>query len=443
MGAAATTARAQLPVGLIARFTRWLPKSSWALADQALASATNFVTMVLIARGLSPAAFGSFALLYTTLLFTNGLQSTVVTQPHNVLGVAKSGNLYRRYTSSTAATQVVLTALIGGAILAAGVVTAALGWNVAALLFALAAASVAWMTQEFVRRVMYTEGRFMGAFANDLISYGGQTVVIAALWRLGHLTPVNALYAIAATSALGVVVGAWQIRRSLIRGFARADVRSNWNFGKWLAGAFIAYWFSSQLYLYLAALMLGTAATGDIKAAFVVMGPLNVLLVFIDTTTPIALARTLASDGDRAMHAQLKRTITWAAPLVGTYCLVAGVLSGPMLRLFFGERYVNAGAVLALVAVNYFVIFLTRTLGAAVRAKRLTKQVFYGNVCSGLAAVTLGWLIIEIGGVYGAVLGMIASSVIVGVVLLRGYIASRTDHSGAPLKAVVMGGGEP
>ena len=166
-----------------------------------------------------------------------------------------------------------LTALIGGAILAAGVVTAALGWNVAALLFALAAASVAWMTQEFVRRVMYTEGRFMGAFANDLISYGGQTVVIAALWRLGHLTPVNALYAIAATSALGVVVGAWQIRRSLIRGFARADVRSNWNFGKWLAGAFIAYWFSSQLYLYLAALMLGTAATGDIKAAFVVMGP--------------------------------------------------------------------------------------------------------------------------------------------------------------------------
>ena len=98
---------------------------------------------------------------------------------------------------------------------------------------------------------------------------------------------------------------------------------------------------------------------------------------------------------------------------------------------------------LALVAVNYFVIFLTRTLGAAVRAKRLTKQVFYGNVCSGLAAVTLGWLIIEIGGVYGAVLGMIASSVIVGVVLLRGYIASRTDHSGAPLKAVVMGGGEP
>jgi O-antigen/teichoic acid export membrane protein len=429
-------------MGPIARLARALPKSSWALADQALASATNFVTMVLIARVLSPAAFGAFALLYTALLFTTGFQSTVVTQPHNVLGAVKNGHLYRRYTSSTAATQVGFAALIGGVILAAGVVTALLGWSVAPLLFGLAAASAAWMTQEFVRRVLYTEGRFRGAFFNDLISYGGQTVMVAGLWRLDRLTDVSALYAIAATSALGVAVGVWQIRRSLIREFSRDDIRGNWHFGKWLAGAFIAYWFSSQLYLYLSALMLGTAATGTLKAAFVVLGPLNVLLVFIDTTTPIALTRTLASSGERAMHAQLKRTIAWASPLVGGYCLVVVVLAGPMLHLFFGQRYTDAGTVLVLVAVNYFVIFLTRTLGAAVRAKRLTKWVFLGNVCSGLAAITLGWLIIAVGGVHGAVVGMIVSSVIAGLVLLRGYRSSRTNSNEASLEAVVLGAAE-
>lgn len=424
MEATAVTTRRPRPTELIARLRRPLPTSSWGLADQALLSATNFLTMILIARVLSPAAFGSFALLYTTLLFTNGLQSTVVTQPHNILGVARRGRVYRRYTSSTAVTQIVLAAMTGGVILAAAITASVLGSSLAPLLYALAAAAVAWMAQEFVRRVLYTEGRLRGAFANDLISYGGQTIAIAALWQLGHLTATSALCALAATSALGVAIGAWQVRQSFTRGFALDDVRGNWHFGKWLAGAFIAYWFSSQLYLYLAALILDTAATGTLKAALLVLGPLNVLLIFIDTTTPIALARTLASAGEGAMHAQLRLTVAWAAPLVGAYCLIAFVFAGPLLRLFYGQRYAHGGAVLGLFAVHYIVIFLTRTLSAAVRAKRLTKYVFQANLCSGLVAVTAGWLIVEIGGVRGAVVGMIASSVITGVVLLRAYVAS-------------------
>jgi O-antigen/teichoic acid export membrane protein len=282
------------------------------------------------------------------------------------------------------------------------------------------------MTQEFVRRVLYTEGRLAAAVVNDLVSYGGQTIAIVGLWRLGHLTAAGAIYALAATSALAVALGLWQLRRSFIRAFARDDFRRNWTFGKWLAGAFIAYWFSSQLYLYVAALLLGTAASGTLKAALVVMGPLNVLLVFIDTTIPIVLARTLASSGERAMHAQLKQTIRWAAPLVGAYCLAAGIFAGPLLRVFYGHRYAHDGGVLTLLAIEYFVIFLTRTLAAAIRAKQLTKYVFKANVCSGLVALATGWLIIEVGGVRGAVVGMMLSAVIVGVVLLRGYVSSRT-----------------
>src|SRR4051794_1527403 len=44
-------------------------RSLWALADQILISGTNFVTMVLVARGLDPAGFGAFNLVYGALLF--------------------------------------------------------------------------------------------------------------------------------------------------------------------------------------------------------------------------------------------------------------------------------------------------------------------------------------------------------------------------------------
>src|SRR5690348_16921655 len=80
-------------------------RSFWALADQVLISATNFVTMILVARGLTKHAFGEFSLVYSGLLFANLLQTGLITQPHNVLGATRFGRAQRdyvRYTASTA-----------------------------------------------------------------------------------------------------------------------------------------------------------------------------------------------------------------------------------------------------------------------------------------------------------------------------------------------------
>src|SRR5688572_19593946 len=69
----------------------WVGKGAWGLADQMLISLTNFVTMVFLARGLGPAAFGVFVLVYTVMQFANGLQSALIIQPHNVLGATRAG----------------------------------------------------------------------------------------------------------------------------------------------------------------------------------------------------------------------------------------------------------------------------------------------------------------------------------------------------------------
>src|SRR5579863_6758098 len=73
-------------------------KDIWAVADQAMISGSNFTTMVLVARGLGdPAQFGIFTLVYSALLFSNQLQSALITQPHNVLGSARHGQEYAAY----------------------------------------------------------------------------------------------------------------------------------------------------------------------------------------------------------------------------------------------------------------------------------------------------------------------------------------------------------
>src|SRR6478752_7774821 len=82
-----------------------LGRNVWALADQVLMSGTNFATAALTLRALAldgeagKREFGTFSTIYAVLLFANIIQSTLVTQPHNVLGVTRDGEDYRRYTS--------------------------------------------------------------------------------------------------------------------------------------------------------------------------------------------------------------------------------------------------------------------------------------------------------------------------------------------------------
>src|ERR1700759_1411207 len=107
--AAAPILALETPVETPRRRRRLLGKDIWALADQVLISGSNFVTMVLAARGLHPEAFGAFTLVYSALLFPNVLQSTLITQPPNVIGAARTGADYVRYTTSTAITQLGMT----------------------------------------------------------------------------------------------------------------------------------------------------------------------------------------------------------------------------------------------------------------------------------------------------------------------------------------------
>jgi O-antigen/teichoic acid export membrane protein len=414
---------------------------AWGLSDQALISATNFATMVLLARALGPAAFGAFVLVYTCLLFATELQGALVTQPHNVLGVARNTEDYRRYTGSTAVSQVAVAG--GAATLAAlaGVVASRLDWSAAPLLLALAPAVFAWLGQEFVRRVLYTEGRIRAVFANDVLSYGGQLAAMLALWRFDRLDGQAALLAIAVASTVGILLGAWQLRGSVRLRPAAADLRANWRFGKWLVAALLAYWCASQLYLYLAAALVGSSATGMLKAGLVLLGPLNVLLVFLDTAAPIVLARSLAAEGDRGLRARLREIVVVTAPVVLGYCLVVALLSVPLLRAVYGDRYAGASAVVALLALNYVLIYAGRVVASALRARRQTRSIFRGQLAAAAVALAVGWVLVKLGGVEGAAIGMVVSAAVVVAVLLRAFHAGSptTQAAQAPTRPVTEG----
>lgn len=82
------------------------------LADQAVASATNFLTGVIIGRACTKEQFGLYMLGFSIVLFVMSLQNSLISTPYMVYSPRLKGNEHIRYTGSTLIHQLGLSGLI-------------------------------------------------------------------------------------------------------------------------------------------------------------------------------------------------------------------------------------------------------------------------------------------------------------------------------------------
>ena len=110
------------------------------------------------------------------------------------------------------------------------------------------------------------------------------------------------------------------------------------------------------------------------------------------------------------MSSQLSLAFLLSIPPLGGYCLLAAVLSGPLLRWLYGDKYAGYDAVLALYAVGTFLGYMVLIISAALRAQRRSRIVFTNRLYATLISTPIGILLILALGVRGAVLGMILTA---------------------------------
>src|SRR6185295_16137285 len=195
----------------------------------------------------------------------------------------------------------------------AAIVAHSRGWDAAPMLVALVPSIIFWQLQEFLRRALYTEHRYTAAFINDVVSYGGQALLIGIFYAAHanwgwSFTGALALYLLAVTSAAAVLLGVWQLRHSFAPAIDRRDVEENWHFGKWLLGGELMGWASSlHMQVWWAALILGAAASADLRAVQILFGPTRVIAFFLGTILPIRFAKALHEEGPDALFRQMRK----------------------------------------------------------------------------------------------------------------------------------------
>src|SRR5688500_7416295 len=147
--------------------------SAWALVDQATLSLGNFLTNLVLLRFLAPAAFGTYALLFGTLMFAGSLHAALVVYPLSIGTIPRGGRSAGSFSRGvTAGGALALTGVLWLPLSACLVAAAALlgridlaPWAVGALLL--------WLVQETLRRALLADLRHRAAMIGDAVSYLG------------------------------------------------------------------------------------------------------------------------------------------------------------------------------------------------------------------------------------------------------------------------------
>lgn len=398
------------------------------LVDQGLISLGNFVTSLIVARTLSVHDFGIVTLALTVLFAANTLQGALVVGPLGVLSADRDEAGTRRYTATAASIQAAL-------VLACAVLVLGSAWlwhdpEISPVLVAIAVALIGWQVQEFGRRILYVNERIQAAVLNDLLSYGGQVLLCAALALAGLLTPVTALLAIGLTSAAAGAIGLWLVRPALAARPSLADATLTLRHGAWLAAGEVAQFISARLPAFVTATLVSVAAAGVLGAALLVLNPLNVIMFSIWTVVPMRIARAAAQSGPEAADRMFRRIYLLTALPVVVFCVAAMVVADPLLEFLYGAPYRGYGWLVVLVAVFSIARFHAGLLLAGLWARRQSRAIFVGHLVGAAAAVAGGVALVAALGLAGAAVAMIVATLVSTFVYWRAYRrGNRHDHT--------------
>ncbi|HEX2865275.1 MAG TPA: hypothetical protein VHN99_11955, partial [Deinococcales bacterium] len=312
--------------------------------DQAIVSGASFLTKLAVAR-LGAETFGAFTLTYGLLMFANGLQTAAITGPLGVIAPKLGALGAGAYLRASLRMQLLAVLAFAALVAAGGLACRALGYGEAgSLLLVLSPAIVAWQVQEFMRRVLFTEGRASAVVLNDAVSYGSQAVAVLLLLQAGRLTPQLALWLITIGQGLGVLLGSWQVRRAFGPpggpGLSLAAAwKRNWFMARWALAANLVQYGSEQIVPYLTALLASLALSGAYNAILNIIGIAWMLTFAAESILGPRAARALARGGRPALDRFIGFTYLVLTPPVIAFLVLVAVFGGPIMGLMYHHEF--------------------------------------------------------------------------------------------------------
>lgn len=246
----------------------------WTIVDQGLSSVTNFLLGVLVARSVEPVVFGAFSLCFVTYRLALGLFRGLVAQPIMMRLSAENEEQLRRGTRDGL-----------GASLAVGIAAGLLISAVATLtspplrtaLWALSATMPLLLLQDGIRFVFFAQRRSRSATLNDALWGVTQLTLMALLIHLDRAGAASLIAAWGMSAGVATFVGLRQLRLVPDPRQLRPWLATHRDISIPLSLEFVLISGGAQLTYYALGFVASLTEVASLRAAQVLIGPVNVL----------------------------------------------------------------------------------------------------------------------------------------------------------------------
>ena len=404
------------------RLRRWTAAGGWALCDQALFALSNFLIAVLLGRWLSPQEYGAFVASYAMFLVGSVLHSGAIAEPLVIFGSSRYRPWFSDYLRLLLGEHLKLTLAIGGGMAGLGAILGFAGQPLTATaVIGMAVATPFLLLASLARRACYAQSRPRRAAGGSAIFF---VTVACGLWLLsaaGRLAvlPAQLLLASAAilmcTYLLPILLRITDapLPRDM-KSQARAD---HWRFGRWSTSSGVLNWVQMHGYLLVLAYWAGLEALAGLRAAFNLVLPMLHAGIALAALLPPVLVRSRYHPG------RFRRRVVTAALLGAiaaiSYACALWAAHEPLMRWLYGGVYVLDDDMFLLLVCIPPLASVFNVLAAALTALERPIEVFRAVAGGAVVTITVGTGAVVWWGATGALVGMVAASLV--QVVLAGH----------------------
>lgn len=312
--------------------------------DQGLFSGTGFLSTLMLARWMSPGAFGLFTTIQSVAQLTIAVHASLLLDPMSVLANSVFKSEQAAYTRIQLKGHYWLSISLGLLIVPILWVTLSTSqrnfWPIAVTAVL---CHPLYLSIWFVRRYCYNTGRIATAASVSAAYLITAPATLFLLDYAGDLTGVTAWIASAGCAAIASLLAVVSISR-----LAEAKdetlpvslvIREHWAFGSWsLIGTF-AYTIALQLPIFAMTRWIGPESAGAFRAINLLNLPLSLLIPPANSAVLPAIAAA-QSRGDQNRAFTIAMTFGGALLSISiVYMVISYWLAGPLVHFLYGTKY--------------------------------------------------------------------------------------------------------
>lgn len=385
--------------------------------NQGIVSLSNFLTSILIAQAITPNEFGSYSLLFAGIIFLSGFQNSLITGPLRVLGVRATNAIDGEYFRAQLYLQILLVVIL--TLVSVVFLYLVLNISNSKLIFSFAVCLFMYQLHELFRVINLTKFALSQLIVMDVLNHVLRIGFLIILKVHNILTPAIALSVIAISCCIGA---ATCFKKNFIvfgsLPFLKDSLIANWNYGKWLLLETVAYTASTQIYLYMTALIVDKQTAGAFYAVQNILNMANVFLLgMMNYAIPVGRQK-LIETGYKAWQKWLFQIGIVLAVMTLLVVLPISIIAKPILNYLYTPFYGQYAFLVPILSVSVMLRAVNTVLQAAFNTAGFPQVGFAAKLASGLFTILIFYPLLRLWGVAGAAVGVVFTQVIWTIVYL-------------------------